>query len=52
MFNTPPTYPIYIAGLTFQWMKRHGGVAAMEKNNIAKAKLIYDYLVRAGASLY
>ncbi|RBA25322.1 3-phosphoserine/phosphohydroxythreonine transaminase [Herminiimonas fonticola] len=44
MFNTPPTYPIYIAGLTFQWMKRHGGVAAMEKNNIAKAKLIYDYL--------
>jgi len=44
MFNTPPTYPIYIAGLTFQWMKRHGGVAAMEKNNIAKAKLMYDYL--------
>lgn len=44
MFNTPPTYPIYIAGLTFQWMKRQGGVAAMEKVNIAKAKLIYDYL--------
>ena len=44
MFNTPPTYPIYIAGLTFQWMKRHGGVAAMEKNNIAKAQLMYDYL--------
>ncbi|MFJ7566943.1 3-phosphoserine/phosphohydroxythreonine transaminase [Herminiimonas sp. NPDC097707] len=44
MFNTPPTYPIYIAGLTFQWMKRQGGVAAMEKVNIAKAKLLYDYL--------
>ena len=44
MFNTPPTYPIYIAGLTFQWMKRQGGVAAMEKVNIAKAKLAYDYL--------
>lgn len=44
MFNTPPTYPIYIAGLTFQWMKRHGGVAAMEKSNIAKAQLMYDYL--------
>ncbi len=44
MFNTPPTYPIYIAGLTFQWVKRQGGVAAMEKINIAKAKLVYDYL--------
>lgn len=44
MFNTPPTYPIYIAGLTFQWMKRQGGVAAMEQVNIAKAKLMYDYL--------
>ncbi|ABR89236.1 phosphoserine aminotransferase [Janthinobacterium sp. Marseille] len=44
MFNTPPTYPIYIAGLTFQWMLRQGGVAAMEQVNIAKAKLIYDYL--------
>lgn len=44
MFNTPPTFPIYIAGLTFQWMKRQGGVAALEKVNIAKAKLIYDYL--------
>jgi phosphoserine aminotransferase len=44
MFNTPPTFPIYIAGLTFQWMKRQGGVAAMEKVNIAKAKLAYDYL--------
>jgi phosphoserine aminotransferase len=44
MFNTPPTFPIYIAGLTFQWMKRQGGVAAMEKVNIEKAKLVYDYL--------
>jgi phosphoserine aminotransferase len=44
MFNTPPTFPIYIAGLTFQWMKRQGGVAALEKINIAKAKLMYDYL--------
>jgi phosphoserine aminotransferase len=44
MFNTPPTYPIYIAGLTFQWVKRMGGIAAVEKTNIAKAKLVYDYL--------
>jgi phosphoserine aminotransferase len=44
MFNTPPTYAIYIAGLVFQWLKRQGGVAAMEAINIAKAKLLYDYL--------
>jgi len=44
MINTPPTYAVYIAGLVFQWLKKQGGVAAMEKLNIAKAKLIYDYL--------
>ena len=44
MFNTPPTYSIYIAGLVFQWLKRQGGVTEMEKANIAKAALLYDYL--------
>ena len=49
MFNTPPTWGIYMAGLTFQWLKRQTegelhGVAAMEARNIAKAKLFYDYL--------
>jgi phosphoserine aminotransferase len=44
MINTPPTYAIYIAGLVFEWLKKRGGVAAMEKANIAKAKLLYDYL--------
>ena len=44
MYNTPPTYSIYMAGLTFQWLKRQGGVAAMEARNIAKAKLLYDFL--------
>ena len=44
MYNTPPTYSIYMAGLTFQWLKRQGGVAAMELQNIAKAKLLYDFL--------
>jgi len=44
MYNTPPTYAIYIAGLVFQWLKRQGGVAAMERRNIAKAALLYDYL--------
>jgi len=42
MYNTPPTYAIYIAGLVFQWLKKNGGIAAMEKNNIAKARLLYD----------
>ena len=44
MYNTPPTYGIYIAGLVFQWLKKQGGVAGMEKRNIAKAALLYDYL--------
>jgi phosphoserine aminotransferase len=42
MYNTPPTYGIYMAGLVFQWLKKNGGVAAMEKHNVAKAKLLYD----------
>ena len=42
MYNTPPTYGIYMAGLVFQWLKRNGGVAAMEKINIAKSALLYD----------
>ncbi len=44
MYNTPPTYSIYMAGLTFQWLKRQGGVAAMEQRNIAKAQMLYDFL--------
>jgi len=44
MYNTPPTYAIYIAGLVFQWLKRQGGVAAMERRNIDKAALLYDFL--------
>lgn len=44
MINTPPTYAVYIAGLVFAWLKQQGGLAAMEQTNIAKAKLVYDYL--------
>lgn len=44
MYNTPPTYGIYMAGLNFQWIKKMGGVAAIEKQNIAKAKKLYDYI--------
>ncbi len=41
MFNTPPTYAIYVAGLVFQWLQAQGGVAAMEARNLAKAELLY-----------
>ncbi len=44
MLNTPPTYAIYVAGLVFEWLRSQGGVAAIEKRNVAKAKLLYDYL--------
>lgn len=49
MYNTPPTFAIYMAGLTFQWLKRQTegtlrGVAAMEARNIAKAELLYGYI--------
>ncbi len=42
MYNTPPTYGIYIAGLVFQWLKRNGGLAQMEQTNISKANLLYQ----------
>jgi len=44
MLNTPPTYAIYIAGLVFKWLKAQGGLAEIERRNIAKAKVLYDYL--------
>ncbi|MCX7628182.1 MAG: 3-phosphoserine/phosphohydroxythreonine transaminase [Methylophilaceae bacterium] len=44
MYNTPPTFPIYVAGLVFKWLKARGGLVEMEKINIRKAALLYDYL--------
>ena len=44
MLNTPPAYAIYIAGLVFQWLKKQGGLPAIELHNRAKAALLYDYL--------
>ncbi len=46
LYNTPPTYAIYIAGLVFAWLKQQGGVAAIEARNIEKARLLYDALDR------
>jgi phosphoserine aminotransferase len=50
MYNTPPTYAIYMAGLIFQWLKRQGGLAAMEAANVAKAELLYQTI--DGSGLY
>lgn len=44
MFNTPPTYSIYIAGMVYEWIKDLGGIKAIQKRNEDKAKLIYDFL--------
>ena len=44
MLNTPNCFGIYVAGLTFQWIKAQGGVAALERRNIEKAKLLYVFL--------
>jgi len=44
MFNTPPCYAIYVAGLVFQWLKKRGGLEEMKRINEGKAKMIYDFL--------
>ena len=44
LYNTPPCYAIYIAGLTFKWIKKMGGLEAMKELNEKKAKLLYDFL--------
>lgn len=44
MLNTPPTYPIYVLGKVLKWIEEIGGIKEIEERNIAKAKLLYDYL--------
>jgi phosphoserine aminotransferase len=44
LYNTPPTYAIYMAGLVFKWLLSLGGVSEMQKINERKAKKLYDYL--------
>jgi phosphoserine aminotransferase len=48
MLNTCATYSIYVAGLVFKWLKQLGGLPEIEKRNIAKSKLLYDYLDASG----
>ena len=44
LYNTPPTYAIYISMLVFRWLKQLGGVKAIQQINEEKAALLYDYL--------
>jgi len=44
MINTPPTFSLYLAGLTFKWLLERGGLAGIGKVNAGKAKLLYDYI--------
>ncbi len=44
MYNTPPTYAIYVLKLVLEWIKSKGGVAALQKVNEEKAKILYDFL--------
>ena len=44
MINTPPTFSVYLAGLTFKWLLERGGLAGIEQMNIRKSRLLYDYI--------
>lgn len=44
MYNTPPCYAIYIAGLVYKWALKNGGLTAMKERNEKKAALLYDFL--------
>ena len=44
MYNTPPAYGIYICGKVFKWLLENGGLEQMQKVNVKKAGILYDYL--------
>ena len=44
MYNTPPCYAIYIAGLVYKWALANGGLEAMKERNEKKANILYDFL--------
>ena len=48
LYHTPPTFAVYIVGLVLEWIEAEGGVAAIEKRNEAKAKLLYDAIDSSG----
>jgi phosphoserine aminotransferase len=44
MYNTLPTFAVYVAGLVFEWLLQNGGLTAIEQKNIAKSALLYDFI--------
>src|SRR5271154_2241007 len=48
LYNTPPTFAVYMLGLMMDWFDAEGGLAAIEKTNDAKAKLLYDAIDGSG----
>jgi phosphoserine aminotransferase len=48
LYHTPPTFAVYVVGLMLEWIEAAGGVAALEKRNEAKAKLLYETIDRSG----
>jgi phosphoserine aminotransferase len=51
LYHTPPTFAVYVVGLVLEWIEAAGGVAAIEKRNDAKAKLLYD-TIETSAGFY
>src|SRR5207302_5101773 len=48
LYHTPPTFAVYVVGLVLEWIESLGGVAAIQKRNDAKAKLLYDTIEASG----
>ena len=48
LYNTPPTFAIYVLGLVMEWITAQGGISTIEKRNEAKAKLLYDTIDAGG----
>ncbi len=48
LYNTPPTFGVYAMGLVLDWIEENGGLAAIEKRNEAKARLLYDTIDASG----
>jgi phosphoserine aminotransferase len=48
MYNTPPVFAIYVMGLVMKWIKKEGGLAAMDRHNARKAEKLYAEIDRTG----
>lgn len=51
MFNTPPTFAIYLANLVFEWLEEFGGIPAIHQRNLDKSAILYDFLDQSNAFL-